>query len=102
MKTSITTMKVLRGALLLSALVFLFVLTPTTFAARPDMRARLQALGGGPCLHSNFTCVTITVPLDHFNPFDTRTLDVIFAVLPASGTPKGMFVTVTGGPGTAG
>jgi pimeloyl-ACP methyl ester carboxylesterase len=46
--------------------------------------------------------VTIQVPLDHFNPSDTRTLDVVFAVLPASGVRKGMFVTVVGGPGVAG
>jgi pimeloyl-ACP methyl ester carboxylesterase len=42
------------------------------------------------------------MPLDHFNPADTRTLAVTFAVLPATGGRKGMFVTVTGGPGTSG
>ena len=42
------------------------------------------------------------MPLDHFNPADTRTIPVTFAVLPASGKRKGMFVVATGGPGTAG
>ena len=46
--------------------------------------------------------MTIDVPLDHFNPADTRTIPVVFAVLPASGARKGMFVTATGGPGTSG
>lgn len=65
-------------------------------------REILRALNGAPCPDSEFTCVTITVPLDHFNPADTRTLDVVFAALPATGTRKGMFVTATGGPGSAG
>jgi pimeloyl-ACP methyl ester carboxylesterase len=46
--------------------------------------------------------VTIDVPLDHFNPADTRTIPVVFAILPATGERKGMFVTATGGPGTSG
>ena len=63
----------------------------------------LEDLGGYPCFDgSAFTCVTINVPLNHFNPADSRTLDVTFAVLPASGVRKGMFVTATGGPGYSG
>ncbi|MBK9210929.1 MAG: alpha/beta fold hydrolase [Anaerolineales bacterium] len=62
----------------------------------------LEGLGGVPCPDSDFTCVTLTVPLNHFDPNDSRTLDVVFAILPATGERKGMFVTVTGGPGTAG
>ncbi len=74
-------------------------------AARPDTADLLAQLGGVPCPDdSAFTCVTLTVPLDHSHsdPADTRTLDVVFAVLPATGERKGLFVTVTGGPGTAG
>jgi len=67
-----------------------------------DTASRLAGLGGVPCPDSDFTCVTITVPLDHFNPGDNRTIDVVFGVLPASGERKGMFVTGTGGPGSAG
>jgi pimeloyl-ACP methyl ester carboxylesterase len=60
-------------------------------------------LGGQPCPgDSEFTCVTVPMPLDHFNPADPRTLDVTFAVLPAAGSRKGLFVTATGGPGTSG
>lgn len=60
-------------------------------------------LGGAPCPNGSvFTCVTIPVPLDHFNSSDPRTIMVTFAVLPASGQRKGMFVTATGGPGYSG
>ena len=63
----------------------------------------LEDLGGFACYEgSAFTCVTIDVPLNHFDPADTRTIPVVFAVLPAAGERKGMFVTATGGPGTAG
>lgn len=95
-------MKLRRRTFLLFWLVLLLSLTTTAFAARPTTLERLRELGGVPCPDSAFTCVTITVPLDHFNPSDKRTLDVVFAVLPANGARKGMFVTVTGGPGTAG
>lgn len=63
----------------------------------------LDDLGGVPCFDGSlFTCVTIEMPLDHFNPADTRTIPITFAVLPASGARKGMFVTATGGPGYSG
>lgn len=72
-------------------------------AGRPTTKQILKQLGGQPCPDgSEFTCVTLTVPLDHFNPADTRTLKVTFAVLPATGNRKGMFVTATGGPGSSG
>jgi pimeloyl-ACP methyl ester carboxylesterase len=69
--------------------------------ARQDTQAILERLGGTPCPDSVFTCVTLAVPLDHFNE-DGRTIDVVFGVLPASGERKGMFVTATGGPGSSG
>ena len=62
----------------------------------------LEGLGGFPCPDSDFTCVTLTVPLDHFDPQDLRTINVVFGVLPAVGERKGMFVIATGGPGAAG
>jgi pimeloyl-ACP methyl ester carboxylesterase len=80
---------------------------PTVSGNQPaggDTASRLARLGGQPCPDSDFTCVTLEVPLDHFHP-DGRTLEVVFAVLPssgASGERKGMFVTATGGPGSAG
>lgn len=67
-----------------------------------DTAARLERLGGYPCPDSEFTCVNVTVPLNHFDPSDSRTTDVVFAILPATGERKGMFVTVIGGPGGSG
>src|SRR5512137_423066 len=68
---------------------------------REDTQSILERLGGTDCPDSTFTCINVTVPLDHFNP-DGRTMDVVFGVLPASGERKGMFVTATGGPGSSG
>ena len=67
-----------------------------------DTAASLAELNGKACPDSEFTCVTLKVPLDHFNPDDGRTIPVTFAVLPASGTTSGVFVTVVGGPGASG
>lgn len=91
-------------------LIFIAVLLFTSIAAVPyektlqsPMEDLLEALGGYECFEGSvFTCVTFEVPLDHFTPSDTRTLNVTFAVLPASGERKGMFVTATGGPGYSG
>lgn len=67
-----------------------------------DTATILENLGGYPCPDSDFTCVDLEVPLDHFNPANSETITVVFGVLPASGESKGMFVTATGGPGYAG
>src|SRR4026208_459570 len=102
-------MKLIKSLALRS--LFIFVLFLSSFAgnALPVPLSRistiriLQQLGGVPCPNDSiFTCVTINVPLDHFNPADTRTIPVTFAVLPASGARKGMFVTAVGGPGYSG
>jgi pimeloyl-ACP methyl ester carboxylesterase len=78
-------------------------LSPSEIPLKTDAAQILEDLEGFPCFEdSAFTCVTIDVPLDHFNPEDLRTLPVVFGVLPASGARKGMFVTATGGPGTSG
>jgi len=56
-----------------------------------------------PCPASIFTCVTLTVPRDHFGAAGGPTMRVTFAIHRASHAPRrGVFVTVTGGPGTSG
>jgi pimeloyl-ACP methyl ester carboxylesterase len=95
---------------LLIHIPFIIVLLFSSIASTPyqppektAMENVLDDLGGYECFDgSAFTCVTIDVPLDHFNAEDPRTLAVTFAVLPASGERKGMFVTATGGPGYSG
>ena len=81
---------------------------PATAQARgappSPMVQRLKQLGGYPCPDGVFTCVKIRVPLDHFGPsaFTATQIEVVFAVLPATGARKGMFVTADGGPGVSG
>ena len=75
---------------------------PTTTPAPDSTADLLESMGGELCPDSEFTCVTIDMPLDHFDPSYERTIGVTFAVLPASGESQGAFVTVTGGPGTSG
>ncbi|MBI5935222.1 MAG: alpha/beta fold hydrolase [Chloroflexi bacterium] len=70
-------------------------------SAASETSTLLKKLGGEPCPDSDFTCVTLEVPLDHFHP-DGRTIKVVFGVLPATGQRKGVFVNATGGPGTSG
>jgi pimeloyl-ACP methyl ester carboxylesterase len=69
-----------------------------------DMKERLKELGGTPCrLNTLLTCVTITVPLNHFDPSNSETIDVVFGVAPARGKRKGMYVQAApGGPGGEG
>ncbi len=68
------------------------------------MAAKLEELGGTACEENpDFTCVTIQVPLDHFDSANTETLDVVFAVSPATGERLGMFIQAfPGGPGGEG
>jgi pimeloyl-ACP methyl ester carboxylesterase len=74
----------------------------TTTTAAQSTAAILESLGGELCPESEFTCVTLDMPLDHFNPADDRTIAVTFAVLPSNGESRGAFVTATGGPGSSG
>jgi pimeloyl-ACP methyl ester carboxylesterase len=54
------------------------------------------------CPDSKFTCITLTVPLDHFDPSNTATISVTFGLLRAFGERKGLYVTAVGGPGASG
>ncbi|MEZ4666640.1 MAG: alpha/beta hydrolase [Anaerolineae bacterium] len=80
----------------LATLVLLGI--PVLVNAQRDMTAILAGLGGYACL-TVISHVTLTVPLNHFSADDTRRIDVVFGVLPATGERKGMFVTAVGGPG---
>ena len=104
MKTPLS--PVMRLFLLLAIFFSSFAAVPVSQSTAPLKTEPLDILDdleGVPCFEeSAFTCVTIDVPLDHFNPSDTRTIPVVFAILPASGERRGMFVTATGGPGTSG
>src|SRR5689334_5743933 len=67
--------------------------TTPVAADSTGISAKLEELGGTACEENpDFTCVTITVPLNHFDTANTETIDVVFAVSPATGERKGMFV----------
>jgi len=69
-----------------------------------NMSSMLERLGGQTCEENHsFTCVTIQVPLDHFDSSNTETLDIVFAIAPAKGERYGMYVQAfPGGPGGEG
>ena len=82
---------------------------PSTLATQSvsqtgDMTATLNRLGGQPCDENpDFTCVTIQVPLNHFDTANPEKVNVVFAVQPALGERFGMFVQAfPGGPGGEG
>jgi pimeloyl-ACP methyl ester carboxylesterase len=76
--------------------------TPTPPVGRRATPDILASLGAAPCPDSDFICVTLSLPLDHFDPDNSATIDVVFGVLPAAGERYGTFVTVVGGPGGSG
>ncbi len=97
---------VLTGGLLAALLAS--VVAPGTALAAPRRPPPLAAVKSppvvrqAPCADSAFTCITIRVPRDHFAS-SGPTLDVTFALHRAvAPVRKGVFVTVTGGPGTSG
>ncbi len=54
------------------------------------------------CPGSEFRCVTLVVPKDHFSAADAGTFEVTYAVHRATKPRVGAWVTATGGPGTSG
>jgi pimeloyl-ACP methyl ester carboxylesterase len=63
----------------------------------------LEELGSKPCEGiDGLTCLSVSVPLDHFDPANPETIDIVFAVAPATGERKGMYVQAFGGPGSEG
>jgi pimeloyl-ACP methyl ester carboxylesterase len=71
-------------------------------SSRPETATLLEQLGGYPCPDSDFTCIALQAPMNHFEPSAGDPLEVVFGVLPASRERKGMFVTAVGGPGGSG
>ena len=76
--------------------------TEPTGIPREDTVTILERLGGYPCPDSSFTCIKLSVPVDHFDSSNSKAIEVVFGVLPATGERKGMFVTANGGPGVSG
>ena len=74
-------------------------------AANALTPGQLRDLGAGPCpnIDSAFRCITVRVPLDHFDPANPAQIDVVVGVHPAAAAhSKGLLVTAVGGPGASG
>lgn len=77
--------------------------SPDRAGARAGDAARATPVREEPCPDSEFTCITLAVPRDHFAPAGGPTFEVTFALHRATRpVRKGVFVTITGGPGTSG
>lgn len=65
---------------------------------------KLEEMGGAACEETpELTCVTLQVPLNHFDEANAETIGVVFGVLPASGERYGMYIQAfPGGPGGEG
>lgn len=78
--------------------------TPPPLGWLADIKPKLAELGGVPCEEQpELTCVSLQVPLNHFDASNTETINVVFGVAPATGERYGMFVQAfPGGPGGEG
>jgi len=82
---------------------WLLVSSRTDAPAATEPAAAFEFVGRTKCPDTDFSCVTLRVPIDHFAPAGGPTIDVTFALLRASAGPaNGVFVTATGGPGSSG
>lgn len=77
---------------------------PTPAFKLGDMQSLIKQHDGKPCPDSDtLTCITLSMPLDHADSSNTKTVDVTFGIHPATGDRFGMFVQAfPGGPGGAG
>lgn len=62
----------------------------------------LDRMGASACENADLTCVTLTVPRDHFANDQSETLDITFGVSLATEPSKGTIIYVVGGPGYSG
>ena len=62
----------------------------------------VDAMGSQPCMDSDFTCVTMQLPRDHFANDPGATLPITFAISLATDPGAGTLIYATGGPGGSG
>lgn len=83
-----------------TAVVVVRLVTPPPEQLRGD--AAPEVVREQDCPDSDFTCITLRLPRDHFAEADGQTVDVTFGLLRATDESQGAFVTLTGGPGSSG
>lgn len=62
----------------------------------------IDSMGSQPCADSNFTCVTMMLPRDHFANDPDSTIPITFAVSLATEPGAGTLIYAVGGPGASG
>ncbi len=67
-----------------------------------SLAQRIEPLGPTLCADSDLTCVTLTVPRNHFANDPDATLPITFAISLASEPAKGTLIYAVGGPGGSG
>jgi pimeloyl-ACP methyl ester carboxylesterase len=75
--------------------------SPSTAPGERPIAGGWTFIESEPCPDSDFECITLAVPRDHFVA-DGPTWEVTFGILRAGGERQGTFVTATGGPGSSG
>jgi pimeloyl-ACP methyl ester carboxylesterase len=86
---------------LLMSFVTLLCLAPAV-EAETKLTETIAALGAKPCETSELSCVTLKVPLDHRANDPSKTMEITFAVSPATEESKGVLFYFVGGPGGSG
>ncbi len=87
-----------RSLILIAALT----IAQPALAQEPSITPFIDAMGSQPCLDSDFTCVTMMLPRDHFANDPDSTIPITFAVSLASDPGAGTLIYATGGPGASG
>jgi pimeloyl-ACP methyl ester carboxylesterase len=87
-----------RIASVIAALAFL----SPAHAEEANIAPLVDAMGSKPCLDSDFTCVTMMLPRDHFANAPDASLPVTFAISLATEPSKGTLIYAVGGPGGSG
>ncbi len=71
-------------------------------AAKADLAGALQTLDAKPCQTGDLACIILTVPRDHRANDPTATMEITFAISPATEASKGVLFYFVGGPGGSG
>lgn len=82
--------------------IFCLALLPQQMLAQGTLADRIGALGAKPCAAGSLSCVTLTVPRNHFGNDPDATMEITFAISLASKVSKGILFYFVGGPGGSG
>ncbi|MGL5009806.1 MAG: alpha/beta hydrolase [Paracoccaceae bacterium] len=78
------------------------LLAAPAFAQDSSITPFIDAMGSQPCMDSDFTCITMMLPRDHFANDPDATLPITFAISLATEPGAGTMIYAVGGPGASG